>query len=178
MTFVKIGKIHSAQGIKGKLFVLIFAGEAHWADQWEILFSSDREGEHPDRETPIESFKPHSKQKKWGFMVDIKGVTDRTEAEKWVGREVFVPESFLTSEEGEEIYLREVLGFEVIDQTRGSVGEVIGFAGNDFQDLLIIKGEEGEFEVPFVEPLLIEIDKNKKQIAMDIPQGLVAGEEL
>lgn len=178
MAFVKVGKIHSAQGIKGKLFVLIFAGEAHWADLWEVLYSSPKGGEAPDLETPILEFKPHSKQRKWGFMIDLEGVTDRNAAEEWVGRDVYVPESFLISSEGEEIYLREVLGFEVIDQTRGPVGEVTGFAGNDFQDLLIIKGEKGEFEVPFVEPLLIEIDKDKKQIAMDIPQGLVAGEDL
>ncbi len=178
MSFIKVGKIHSAQGIRGQVFVLIFAGEAHWSDKWETLLSSEKEMESPDKETPIAQFKPHEKQRKWGFMVSLDGVKDRNEAENWVGRSVYVPEEFLISEEGEEIYLREVLGFKVSDKQRGLVGEIVGFAGNAMQDLLVISGEKGSFEVPFVEPILIEIDKSEKLVHMDIPQGLVAGEDL
>ncbi|MCB0378150.1 MAG: 16S rRNA processing protein RimM [Bdellovibrionales bacterium] len=176
-SFVHIGKIHSAQGLKGEIYVSIFSGEAAWSDEWVTLFISDSES--PDTEIPIESKKLHMKQKRYGFRVKLKGVNDRNQSEALVGKNVFIPEDFLTSDNDEEIYLREVLGFVVEDSERGRVGEVIGFLDNGVQDLLVVKTDKGEsFEVPFVEPILVEIDKDKEVIEMDIPYGLVPGEEL
>ena len=33
MSGIAVGKVHSAQGVRGDIFVLIFSGEAAWADQ-------------------------------------------------------------------------------------------------------------------------------------------------
>ena len=177
-SYVHIGKIQSAQGIKGEIFVMIFSGEAAWADQWDILYWGGKDSTEPEGNTKIVKARTHEKQKKWGFVLKVEDVPDRNEAELWVGRQVYIPEEFLTSEEGEEIYLREVLGFRVKDIDRGDVGEVVGFAGSDFQDLLIIKNDVGEYEIPFVHPIHLETDKDKKELIVDIPEGLVAGEEL
>ncbi len=176
--FVFVGKVHSAQGIKGEIFVSIYSGEAEWADEWETLFLSDDKTEAPTQELKILKIREHQKQGRWGFSLNLESITDRNKAEELKGQKVYIPESFLVSDEGEEIYLREVLGFRVIDQTRGDVGVVVGFSGSALQDLLVVKGEEGQFEVPFVDPIHISTDKDKKQLQMDIPQGLVAGEEL
>lgn len=178
MNYVLIGKIHSAQGIKGEIFVSIFSEEAEWADRWETLYVSKDKEQQPSAEFAIASARTHKKLGRWGFAVRLDNVKDRNRAEELKGLKVYVPEDFLVSEEGEAIYLREVLGFRVIDQTRGDVGEVVGFAGNAMQDLLVIESEKGQFEVPFVEPLLVETDRDNKKLIMDIPQGLVAGEEL
>lgn len=176
--FVSIGKIQSAQGIKGELYIFIVAGEAQWVDQWDTLYVSDFELNAPQQSFEIVSAREHVKQKRWGFVVRLKSINDRNQAEKLVGKRVFVPESFLISDGDEEIYLREVLGFRVEDKTRGEVGEVVGFSGNDYQDLLVIKNDKGEFEVPFVEPIHLETDMENKKLIMDIPFGFVIGEEI
>ncbi len=176
--FVFIGKIHSPQGIKGELFVSIFPEEAVWVEQWKTLFLSTESEEHPSQEMTIEWAREHKKQGRWGFVIRVAEIADRNQAEEMKGLKVYIPEEFLVSEEGEDIFLREVLGFEVIDRTRGSVGEVVGFSGNAMQDIVIIEGSHGPFEVPFVEPILVKIDKDNKQLQMEIPMGLVAGEEL
>ena len=178
MGFVNVGKVHSAQGLKGEVFVWIFAGEAHWFDQWDTLYLCQSKALEPEKSLAIKKARPHSKQQKWGFALNLDGVNDRNQAEAIEKLDVLVPEEFLISGEDDNIYLREVLEFEVIDQSRGPVGRVKGFSGSSFQDLLIIENEVGKYEVPFVEPLLVEIKRNEKQILMDIPQGLVAGEEL
>ncbi len=176
--FVLIGKVHSPQGIRGELFVSIFSGEAAWYEQWDTLYLSTDSEESPTLEMKIKRSREHQKQGRWGFAVTTEEVKDRSRAEDMKGYKVYIPESFLISEEGEELYLREVLGFRVVDKTRGDVGEVIGFSGNSMQDILVIEGEQGHFEVPFVEPILIETDKDKRLLQMDIPLGLVAGETL
>lgn len=177
-SYVLIGKIHSPQGIRGELYVSIFAEEAAWADQWETLCVSAKEQTAPQQFLQIQTARIHQKQGRWGFVVRLAEVKDRNQAEAMKGMNVYVPEHFLVSEEGEDVYLREVLGFQVIDQERGAVGTVKGFSGNAMQDILVVEGDHGEFEVPFVEPILIEIQKEKQTLLMDIPVGLVAGEEL
>lgn len=179
MGFVHIGKVHSAQGIKGDLFIYIFAEEAAWADQWTQLFVAPAGVDQPEKTLEIKKLRPHQKQKKIGFVLKLDEIDDRNKADALVGHSVFVPEEFLVSKEGENIYLREVLGFRVHDTQRGDVGVVTGFSGHSMQDILVIKNDSGEsFEVPFVEPILIEIKRGEQKIVMDIPQGLVAGEEL
>lgn len=179
MSYVHVGKIHSPQGVRGQVFVSLFAGEAAWEDQWQELLMSPPGENEPSLKWPITKKRSHQKQKKWGFVLNLKEVHDRNQVEPWVGFKVYVPESFLESQEGEAIFLREVLGFEVVDQERGAVGVIQGFSGHQLQDLLVIEHPSGQsFEVPFVEPLLIEICKSQKQVRMDIPWGLVPGEEL
>ncbi|MEM7646516.1 MAG: hypothetical protein AAF203_06385 [Pseudomonadota bacterium] len=138
MSHVHIGKIHSPQGVRGDVFVLVFAGEAAWIDQWDVLSFSQNRAVKPSNELKIQKKRIHQKQKKWGVVIHLEGVDDRSAAEELVGENVFIPESFLVSEPGEEIYLREVLGFDVIDESRGCVGQVFGFSGTNLQDLIII----------------------------------------
>ena len=177
--FVQLGKIQSTPGVRGDVCVFILAGEAHWAEAWDSLHYNEENSNQPAFEKKILRKKPHKKQKKWGYVLSLEGVDTMEKAQALVGQWVFVPEAFLVSGEDEEIYLREVLGFQVKDETRGLVGTIKGFSGNDFQDLLVIKDQDGnEFEVPFVEPLLVEINKEDKTVLMDIPIGLVPGEDL
>jgi 16S rRNA processing protein RimM len=176
--FVFVGRVHSPQGLKGEIFISIFSGEAAWAEQWQQLFISGENENQPTREFPILWTREHRKQGRWGFVVSAEGVNSRGLSESLKGSKVYIPTALLTTQEGETPYLREVLGFQVIDQTRGAVGEVVGFSGNALQDILVVRSKQGDVEVPFVEPLLIKIEKSQRQLLMDIPQGLVAGEEL
>ena len=178
-SYVHVGKIHSPQGVRGDIFVYIFSGEAAWMDQWDKLYVSKDKEKVPSETFEILNVKFHRKQKKPGFVLKLKECPDRNKAEEITGLKVYIPESFLVSEEGEGIYLREVLNFRVIDKERGDIGEVVGFMDNGMQDLLIIKNSEGtKFEVPFVEPIHLETLMDKKEIHVEVPFGLVPGEEL
>lgn len=178
-SFVQVGKIHSAQGVRGDLFVWIFAEEADWVAQWNTLWLGPAEQKQPTIQRKIIKKRPHQKQKKWGYSITIEGVADRDQAELLVGQGVFVPDSFFVTQEGDSIYLREILGFLVEDKNRGPVGHVVGFTGSDLQDRVIIEDPQGKtFEVPLVKPLWVDTDKAIQKIIMDIPIGLLPGEEL
>lgn len=178
MSYVPIGRVHSPQGVRGQLFIHIFAGEAAWVDQWTELHLVEKDGALPQVSHPIIQVKPHHKQGKWGLVVSLAEVTNRNQIEAYKGWTVLIPESFLVSQEGEGLYLREVLDFQVIDRKRGEVGRVRGFSGNSQQDLLVIETPGGEeFLVPFVDALTESIDKPGRRILMDIPWGLLPGED-
>lgn len=177
MNYLHVGKIHSAQGIRGDVFVFLFAKEAAWEGQWQTLSLSASSETEPDSHFKILKKKSHFKQHKPGFVLTLEGVTTCNQAEDLIGMNVYVPESFLTTEDGEKPFMREVLGFDVIDVNRGWVGKVAGFSGNNLQYLVVIETQDGEtFEVPFVSPIYCETHRDKKEVVFDIPHGLLPGE--
>ncbi len=179
--FVLVGRVHSAQGVRGEIFISLFAEEAAWIQKWQTLYLSPKDETKPQQEFKIVKTRSHRKQQKIGYVLKLADIDNRNFIDPLVGMNVYVPEDFfVTEDDDEKIYLREILGFKVMDQERGFVGEVIGFSGSSFQDLLIIQKNDDQesFEVPFVSPLHISTDKNKKELQMDIPYGLLPGEDI
>ncbi|RYG62762.1 16S rRNA processing protein RimM [bacterium] len=95
----------------------------------------------------IKSVRAH----KNGMIVKSADIKDRNQAETLKGLIVEVPEEFLTSETGEQIYLREILGFTVVTKAQGEIGQIEKFSSNVAQDLLVVNTASGTFEIPFVE---------------------------
>lgn len=168
-----IGKVHSSQGVKGAIFILLDIENPPWLDKWDTLVLSTKPTTQDFKSYTIRRKAPHGKQGKKGFIVELEEVADRDLAEELVHSAVWVPEDFVSSQAGETIYLREILGFEVVDETRGPVGPVVSFSSNGPQDLLCVKYGETEYDIPFVKAFLKNIDFPGKKIFMDIPQGLL-----
>ena len=176
--YICIGRIHSAQGLKGDVFIHIFSGEAAWKKKWTSLELGEKGSKSPSTSLPIESKREHNKQNKSGYALRLQGVDDRNKAEELIGLSVFIPESFLVSKKGEKIYLREILHFNVMDENRGEIGQVQGFSDNGAQEIIRIEDKDKNLsEVPLVEPILVRIDFENKEIIMNIPLGLLAGDE-
>lgn len=166
-----IGKIHSSQGVRGDVFVILNIENPPWLSQWKTLILKNLEG--AEQSFKILNKKPHSKQGKTGFILQLEGVSDRDVADSLVHQTVWVTEDYLTSKKGETIYLKEILNFLVVDATRGEVGPIVGFSSNGAQDLLCIDVKGQVYEVPFVKAFLQKIDFENKKVLMDIPQGLL-----
>jgi 16S rRNA processing protein RimM len=176
-----IGRVHSSQGVKGAIYVLLNDQNPAWFEEWDTLFlcplNSDLKEDFEDvRAYSITRKARHSKQGLKGYIVHLEGINDRDLAEALVKQSVLVPVDFVTSKKGETIYLREILGFVVVDEQRGEVGPIVDFSSNTAQDLLVLEYKDGQFEVPFVDAFIQKIDFKNKKIFMDIPLGLL-GEE-
>ena len=173
---VVVGRVKDAHGLKGELFIVLFAGEAAWLKSLKTLrlVPADKSGA---REFTVRSARLH----KNGLIVTTQEIRDRTAAESLRGAEFSVPESFFVAESGEEPYLREVLGFTVIrvtDGAREAVGVVDGFSSNGAQDLALVRLAEGVTRpVPFVAPLVHRVDYAAKTIEMTIPVGLLEDDD-
>lgn len=198
-TFVRVGKVKDAHGIRGELFIVLFAGEAAWLNQLKsIRLVNDPDAAVPRQNphqklTPAKPAKPQpqgpltyavksARLHKNGLIVKTAEVRDRNQAEEMRGMLLEVPESFLVSKPGEELFLREVLGFSVIDLNRDSenIGKVTAFSSNGAQDLLVVDASTGKVEIPFVADFVEKIDYAKKELRMKLPLGLLGdleGEE-
>lgn len=166
--FVRVGKVKDAHGVKGELFIVLFAGEAEWLENLEnIRLIPEAGGEAQN--FAIKSVRPH----KNGLIVKSPDITDRNRAEELRGLMFEIPAEFLTSEPGESIYLKEIEGFQVFTKAKGEIGTIIGFSSNTAQDLLVVKTSWGEFEIPFVEAFVERIEFEAGEIHLDLPEGLL-----
>lgn len=170
MKYKHIGKIKEPHGLKGDVYILVFSKDISWASELKSLQIKSPQGEISELE--VLSKKPF----KAGLIVKLKQIQDRNQSEAIKGYQVLIPENLLTSEEGETIFLSEILGFEVFLNEQ-CVGIVDSFSSNGPQDILVIRNEEHVFEVPFVKEFTKDIDFESKRLIMDFPKGLMSLDE-
>ncbi len=161
--WVQVGKIKDAFHLKGEVFALVFSGEWEWLKDLEICLIGDK------------TFKVNkAREHKNGLVLALDGVKDRTQAEKLIGLMFSIPEEMLISEEGESIYLSEILNFKVTDSNSSYTGIIEAFSSNGFQDLLVVQinTENRKVEIPFVDDFIVEIDFDSQVVEMDLPEGI------
>lgn len=170
------GKVRTAHGLKGEIFVVFNARKADWLSSVSTLsLLRETENDRGDKlpvlhELKIRRVKPH----KVGAIFLLEGIEDRNQSEALAGTPIYVPNYILVSNEPDTVYLKEILNFRVLDETLGDVGTVVDFSSNGPQDLLVIKTASGNFEVPFVPELTKKIRMKEKEILMDLPEGLLS----
>lgn len=163
-----VGWVQSAHGIRGELFIRLKAGQADWRDDVSE-FALLKAGQDKPKIFDIEKLSPH----KDGLIVTLKGCADRNTAEELRKSSVYIDEDLLEADEGDTIFLKQVLGFSVLDVDGKVLGVIRGFASNGMQDLLrVYPTSGGEALVPFVDDFIKHIDFDKQQLTMDLPPGL------
>lgn len=177
----QIGYVHSTQGLKGDLFIALKSQDDAWIEEWEYLILSPRaeSGETPSKDTTsflnleIKSLRPHKKQNKTGYVLRLHDLDDVNDVEPLVSYTVWIPKHFLEAKSGENIFLKEIEGFTVVDKARGEVGPIVAFSSNGAQDLIEVALNGETYYIPLVKAFIERIDKKNKKIFMNIPDGLL-----
>ena len=170
---IKVGHVSDGHGLRGDVYVLIASGDVSWIDDLKQLYLM------PPGSTDLRNIQTFEIKKtkpfKKGFIAQLTEVTDRNQSEALRKYEVWAPSDLFVSEDGEQPYLQEFLNFSVEDKTLGSIGVILDFSSNGFQDLFILdKKVNGQaIEIPFVKQFVTEIDYQEKKIFVDLPEGLV-----
>lgn len=170
MSFDIIGKIKDAHGLKGEVYVLVFSKDVSWRKKLKKIKLKSLMTE---QDYDVVTHKVH----KEGLILKLKDIEDRNQSEALKGFEVLIPSELLVSQKGETIYLKEILGFAVFLKDQ-CVGHVENFSSNGPQDIVVIRNEDILFEVPFVEPFIVDINFIEKKLFMDFPPELMDLEKL
>lgn len=166
----KAGWVKDAHGLKGELYIQLFAKQADWLDSFEQFWLETKTGVESFE---VERAKPH----KDGLIVKSGAIADRTRAEGLKGAQFFIPSEYLVANEGESIFLKQIDSFKVIDGDK-DLGVIKSFSSNGAQDLLVVESPAGEVLIPFVDAFIKNIDFEKRTIFLELPEGLVTmGEE-
>lgn len=165
---VKVGKVIDAHALKGEVYIMSFAGGIEWISiDAELVLESDKI--NGQKKFTISSFRPF----KDGALVKFSGIDNRNQSEELKGSLVFVDSENFVSDQGETIYLREVLNFTVVSRNNQKLGDVVGVSSNGLQDLLVVNEGSFSYEIPFVDDFIVEIQFENKILVMDFPLDLM-----
>jgi 16S rRNA processing protein RimM len=160
-TLLAVGRVARAHGVRGRVLIAPYNAESSGLTRVQRMWLDGRafEVERVERAN-------------LGYIVALRGVGDRDQADALRGQEVKVDRTELPPLGEEEMYAVDLIGFAVVD-TRGIVrGEVEGLEEAGPQDLLRLKG--GTL-VPLA--LVKEVETQARRIVVDAPEGLFELEE-
>jgi 16S rRNA processing protein RimM len=121
------------------------------------------------RELKIEDAWPHKNY----VVLKFAGVDSISDAEPLVGSELQVPRSERAPLEPSAAYVSDLVGCALFDRERevGAVKEVRFGAGE--APLLVVVAGKTEFEIPYAQEFLKQVDLEHRRIEMQLPEGLL-----
>ena len=164
--FFYLGKITKVVGFKGELSVYLDTDEPEKYHQLESVFLLLDEELIPFY---IESVKVKNRQQ---LAVRFRDV-GADEAPSFVNAELYLPLSFLPPLSGNKFYYHEIKGFEIVDVKSGPVGTCTDVLEYPHQSLFQIDHDGVEVLLPIVDEVIKSVDRDKRQIEVILPEGLL-----
>jgi 16S rRNA processing protein RimM len=122
------------------------------------------------RELQVENLWPH----KGMLVLKFAGVDSISDAETLVGAELQVPRSQRAKLETGWTYVSDLVGCVVLDHGR-EVGciEDVQFGAGEAPLLIVTRNAGTKFDVPFAEAYLEAVDIARRQVRMNLPEGML-----
>ncbi len=170
--FVTLARVVKTQGRRGEVAVEVHTDVPERFAPGFKLFALPDKGER--RELEVEELWPH---KDW-LILKFSGIESISEAETLIGSELQVPRGERGKLEEGWTFVSDLIGCTVFDgdQEVGKVKDVQFGTGE--APLLVVAGAQEvvgvkEYEVPYAEAYLKDVDLEKKRIVMALPEGLL-----
>ncbi len=168
---VEVAKVVGTHGLRGDLKVRSNSGDTTLllaADSFYLRLTTGRTLlVHPSRQVL------HKGQ----VLLRLKGYEALDQVEPFAGAAVLLAESLLPALEDDEYYWSQLKGLPVIDRQRGPIGHLQQMFSTAAHDTYIVKGSFGEIMIPAVEQFILEINLQERVVKVDLPAGLVPGEQ-
>jgi len=165
--YVVVGRVTSAHGIHGRMIIEPLTENPERFEQGSILHV-EGDSEVPTSVVTIRSAAPHKNK----LLVSILEATDRTGAELFRGRFLYIPVSELPDPEPGEYYHHQLVGLEALDISGEKLGFVQDIVELPAQDVLIVDRSGSEYMVPFVDELINRVDLETGTVYINNIPGL------
>jgi 16S rRNA processing protein RimM len=171
--FITLALVVKTQGRRGEVAVELQSDvPERFAAGMRLLALAKTPPEMQDlrRELQVEDLWPH----KGMLVLKFAGVDSISDAETLVGAELQVPRGQRAELETGWTYISDLVGCVVLDQGRevGRIEDVQFGAGE--APLLIVSSAAGKkFDVPFAEAYLEALDVARRQVRMNLPEGML-----
>jgi 16S rRNA processing protein RimM len=163
---VCVARIGAAHGTRGEVRLWPFTAVPHAVGDYGPLETADG-----TRAFEIEALRPG----RVFFVARLKGVTDRTAAERLRNTDLYVPRERLAEPAPEEFYHADLIGLDV----RGPAGTALGtvtavhnFGAGDILEITPVAGAQTVM-VPFTAAVVPTIDIAQGRIIVDAAAGLL-----
>lgn len=107
-------------------------------------------------------------------IIEFQDVEGIEAAEALAQKELYLPASMLPVKTGNSFYFHEIVGFEIVDEERGTIGNIKTVLDYPNQSLFQIITDDGkEVLIPVYGDIVKNVDREKKQILIHAPEGLI-----
>lgn len=161
-----VGWVVRKHGFKGDVIIKLDTDMPEQFEDMESIFLARGEDLVPY------FFENYSFTNKGFIKAHFEGVDSEEEADKILKSELFLPLEYLPSLSEGEYYYHEIVGFKVVDSKRGNIGVVDRVDDSSAQTLLIVNSGGKEIFIP-LNHMVSNVDKKKKTVEIDTPEGLL-----
>jgi len=163
-----LGKIAKKFSFKGEILLYLDTDEPYQYKKLESIFvefGSDL----------IPFFIEYSSYHKNNFLrIKLEDINSEEQADKIIGKKVFLPLDMLPILDENKFYFHEIIGFTAQDIHHGTIGVITDINDHKTQAFFVIIGKEKkEILIPMVDQFIEKIDKKQKIITLKTPPGLI-----
>jgi 16S rRNA processing protein RimM len=176
--FITLARVKKTQGRKGEVAVEVHSDvPGRFAEGMKLFALAAFEetagqsaGDEKRRELEVEDLWPH----KEFLVLKLRGVDSISDAEALVGCELQVPGSQRAELGAGWNYVSDLVGSTVFDHG-GEIGHIadVQFGAGEAPLLVVADGAGRKFEVPFAEAYLEAVDVARREVRMNLPQGML-----
>jgi len=164
---VAIAKLIKSRGLRGELVADILTDFPERFDALETVVALLPDGAR--QSLKIERFF----FQKGRIVFKFAGFDSIETAENLRGAEICVPESEAIELDEDEFFDWELENCEVETVEGLKLGRVKELMRTGGTEILVVKGAEKEYLIPFAETICVEVDVENKLIKIDAPEGLL-----
>ena len=157
---VIMGKVVGAQGIQGWVKVQTFTEYLDSLLDYDTWYVGNEQSWRP---LEVLDANVHGKV----LVARLEGIADRTAAERYKGQLIAVPRAELPEQEEGEYYWSDLVGLSVENLAGEKFGIVDSLLETGANDVLVVKGEQGETLIPFIASVIQQVSLKDKTIRVD-----------
>ena len=175
-----VGLIRKAQGIRGEVVIepltdkpdIVFASGSRvfaGTSDGDLAIVTDMRGVEETPTLTVSGSKPFKK----GLIVQFEELQDRDSAELWRGRYLLAPFSELPPLQEDEVYLHDLIGMAVVNESGERRGVVTTFYELPQGILLDVKTAAGSVIIPYRPEIIVKTDIEARTIVISDTLGFL-----
>jgi len=116
----------------------------------------------------VQEARPHGRL----LMLRLQGVGNRSQAARYVGCLLCVPEEETMPLPSGRFYPHQLVGARVEDIRRGTLGQVSAVWDGPAHPIIEVRSDQGTFLIPGVREMVRRLDVAGRRLLVELPQGL------
>ena len=162
----ELGYIVKPHGTKGEVQVFLDVDRPEEYSEMESVFVAQGTDLIP-------FFISNIKKAGKSTVFELEDIDSIEQAEELRGLKLYLPLDFLPQLADHQFYYHEIVHFEIHDKHLGKLGTVKEVFLKGKQDLIVMEYKNTDVLIPVTDEIITGIDKTKKHLEVDLPQGLL-----
>lgn len=163
MDKIKIGQVINVVGLKGELKVYHYSDYKERFEELQDIYLENK----LYAITGVRYVKDL-------VILKLKGIEDRTAAEKHKGENIYIDKEDLRVLPEGTYHIFDLIGLQVVDTDGNHMGRLSDVIQNRAQDLYEVEREnKDKFLIPAVEEFILDIDLNAKTMKVKLLEGML-----